>query len=68
MKRIETTRIHNGQSHAGTRVESASGVHYPEAGWWITLGNPERRAHVAKGVTTDNRHTWDQEIWPDCLD
>lgn len=54
MKRIETSRIRNGQSRVGDRVESESRVLGP-VGWHAT-------------VTDDRSQTWGQEIWPDCLD
>lgn len=68
MKRVKTSRIHNGQSHGDLRVCIGLRSPFSEGGWWITLGTPERRTCVGKGVPTVNRHTWGPEIWPDCLD
>lgn len=55
MKRIEPFRIRNGQPRVSGGSESDSRVLWPETAC------PAR-------PNSDFHQTWDQGIWPDCLD
>lgn len=59
MKRRGTSRIFNGQSRSGARVE-----------WLPASANPNGPLATDEWRSTliDHHQAWGQDLWPDCLD